>query len=153
MAINKPYGLPVHGGPSVHHNVARYLPKLAEVLNPAKKQTLHLVHRIDKETTGVLLLARTAERAAQIHDMFLKRLVRKTYWVLTRGIPDPLKGIDLVSKSCIKELRDWKSTRQQQLYYWRLRLPGIVDIPIGESDASGTHRVGLKVYFLLSNLT
>ncbi|GAV02436.1 hypothetical protein RvY_13003 [Ramazzottius varieornatus] len=113
VAINKPYGLPVHGGPSVHHHVARYLPKLAEILDPTKKlETLHMVHRIDKETTGVLLLARTAERAAQIHDLFLKRNVRKIYWVLTKGVPDPLKGI--------------------------------INIPIGESDFSGTHRKVLR---------
>ncbi|OQV20229.1 putative RNA pseudouridylate synthase domain-containing protein 4 [Hypsibius exemplaris] len=115
VAINKPYGLPVHGGPGVHHSVAKYLPDLAKALDrTGQPETLHMVHRIDKETTGVLLLARNAKTAAQLNDMFLKRIVKKYYWTITRGVPTPARGI--------------------------------LDIPVGDSTATGLYRRVLRPY-------
>ncbi|KAL5016564.1 hypothetical protein ScPMuIL_006153 [Solemya velum] len=92
VAINKPYGLPSHGGPGVHVSVAHLLPSLARQLD-SRLDTLHLVHRLDKETTGVMLLARTPEVAWKLHNAFRRREVKKAYWVLTKGVPNPTSGI------------------------------------------------------------
>ncbi|XP_036360060.1 uncharacterized protein LOC115213410 isoform X2 [Octopus sinensis] len=91
VAINKPYGLSSHGGPGVHVSLADLLPELAAKIY--HKGTLHLIHRLDKETTGVLLLARTAEMAAVLHKMFREQEVLKTYWAITKGVPNPDVGI------------------------------------------------------------
>ncbi|XP_052824848.1 uncharacterized protein LOC106873813 isoform X2 [Octopus bimaculoides] len=91
VAINKPYGLSSHGGPGVHVSLADLLPELAAKIY--HKGTLHLIHRLDKETTGVLLLARTAEMAAVLHKMFREQEVIKKYWAITKGVPNPDIGI------------------------------------------------------------
>ncbi|ESP00978.1 hypothetical protein LOTGIDRAFT_140139 [Lottia gigantea] len=95
IAINKPYGLPSHGGPGVKFSVGGLLHQLAESLNDRDNslQTLHLIHRLDKETTGVMLLAKRAAVAEELREYFVKRKVVKKYWVITKGIPDPLEGV------------------------------------------------------------
>ncbi|XP_072024631.1 pseudouridylate synthase RPUSD4, mitochondrial-like [Amphiura filiformis] len=95
VAIDKPYGIPSHGGPRVTHNIDSLLPLLAR--NLAKKgdedPTLHLVHRLDKETTGVMVLAKTEHMLRRLQAMFRHRKVIKKYWVITVGIPDPPSGV------------------------------------------------------------
>lgn len=92
IAVDKPYGLPSHGGPGVHHSMDRYTQPLAERLGHAVDK-LHLVHRLDKETTGVFLLAKNEKVAWRLHQMFKKREVVKRYWVITKGVPDPTQGV------------------------------------------------------------
>ncbi|OXB81230.1 UNVERIFIED_CONTAM: hypothetical protein H355_014274 [Colinus virginianus] len=55
VVLNKPYGLPVHGGPGVKNCIADVLPVLAKMLVNMKAEPLHLCHRLDKETTGVMV--------------------------------------------------------------------------------------------------
>ncbi|XP_050409455.1 uncharacterized protein LOC126824300 [Patella vulgata] len=94
IAIDKPYGLPSHGGPGVHMSVGQLLPALAERLDPTGElSTLHLVHRLDKETTGVMLLARTSEMASELKGYFIRREVIKKYWAITKGVPKLPEGI------------------------------------------------------------
>ncbi|KAL3857482.1 hypothetical protein ACJMK2_012150 [Sinanodonta woodiana] len=92
VAINKPYGLPSHGGPGVQISVGQLLPSLAEKLD-RKLETLHLIHRLDKEATGVMLLARTPEMAWRINGAFRHREVIKKYWAITKNVPKPSEGI------------------------------------------------------------
>ncbi|KAK3587084.1 hypothetical protein CHS0354_014959 [Potamilus streckersoni] len=92
VAINKPYGLPSHGGPGVEISVGQFLPSLAEKLD-RKLETLHLIHRLDKEATGVMLLARTPEMAWRMNGAFRHREVIKKYWAITKNVPKPTEGI------------------------------------------------------------
>ncbi|KAJ8017634.1 Mitochondrial RNA pseudouridine synthase Rpusd4 [Holothuria leucospilota] len=55
--------------------------------------SLHLIHRLDKETTGVMMLARSKVTARELHQLFFQRKVQKKYWVVTVGVPEPMEGI------------------------------------------------------------
>lgn len=90
MALNKPPGLPMHGGPKVTISLARTFPKLASAL---KCERLFLLHRLDQNSTGVVLLCRSTETLREIRQMFLDRRVIKKYWCLTKGVPMPEEGI------------------------------------------------------------
>ncbi|XP_035691466.1 mitochondrial RNA pseudouridine synthase Rpusd4-like [Branchiostoma floridae] len=90
VAIEKPYGVPVHGGPGMGVSIADSLPLLQQAL---KTDRLYLVHRLDKETTGVMLLAKTDDMARQLHSLFRLRKVIKKYWVLTMGVPSHEEGV------------------------------------------------------------
>ncbi|NWI22493.1 RUSD4 synthase, partial [Sula dactylatra] len=93
VVINKPYGLPVHGGPGIKNCIADVLPILAKMLENMKAEPLHLCHRLDKETTGVMVLARSKEAADRIRLLFKTRQVEKIYWAISLGDPDPTEGI------------------------------------------------------------
>ncbi|NXT84066.1 RUSD4 synthase, partial [Zapornia atra] len=93
VVINKPYGLPVHGGPGIRNCIADVLPILAKMLENMKAEPLHLCHRLDKETTGVMVLARSKEVAEKVRLLFKTRQVEKIYWAITLGTPDPAEGI------------------------------------------------------------
>ncbi|XP_032848323.2 mitochondrial RNA pseudouridine synthase RPUSD4 isoform X1 [Tyto alba] len=93
VVINKPYGLPVHGGPGIKNCIADVLPILAKMLENMKAEPLHLCHRLDKETTGVMVLARSKETADRIRFLFKTRQVEKIYWAISLGDPDPAEGI------------------------------------------------------------
>ncbi|KAK1328489.1 hypothetical protein QTO34_012062 [Cnephaeus nilssonii] len=93
VVINKPYGLPVHGGPGVKLCISDVLPILAKVLHGHKAEPLHLCHRLDKETTGVMVLARNKEVAHQVQELFRTRQVVKKYWAITVRVPVPSAGV------------------------------------------------------------
>ncbi|XP_015994603.2 mitochondrial RNA pseudouridine synthase RPUSD4 [Rousettus aegyptiacus] len=93
VVINKPYGLPVHGGPGVQLCISDVLPILAKILNGHKAEPLHLCHRLDKETTGVMVLAREKDVAHQVQELFRTRQVAKKYWAITVHIPVPSAGV------------------------------------------------------------
>ncbi len=92
VALDKPYGLPSHGGPGVHHSIGKLLPKLAQKLN-GDLENLQLIHRLDKETTGVMVVAKNKAAAWKLHGMFKRREVVKKYWMLTKGVPNPVEGV------------------------------------------------------------
>lgn len=91
IVINKPYGLSSHGGPGINVSMGQAVSELAKKINHPGE--IHLVHRLDKETTGVIVLAKTDKMAHTLKDMFQKRQVIKTYWTLTKGIPNLPQGI------------------------------------------------------------
>ncbi|MGB7243575.1 MAG: RluA family pseudouridine synthase [Sulfitobacter sp.] len=88
IALNKPPGLPVQGG-SGH---ARHVDGLAEALMFDLDEKPRLVHRIDKDTSGVLLMARTRAVAATLTANFRHRETRKIYWAAVAGVPHPKNG-------------------------------------------------------------
>jgi 23S rRNA pseudouridine955/2504/2580 synthase len=91
IAINKPAGLAVQGGSGTDQHIDGVLDAFAE-----GGERPRLVHRLDKDTSGVLLLARTTAAARKLAATFRTRAARKYYWAITVGVPDPVQGrIDL----------------------------------------------------------
>jgi len=88
MVLNKPAGLAVQGGSGVTRNVDDML----EVMRDAKGQKPRLVHRLDKETAGCLLIAKTRFAATGLTGSFRHRSARKIYWALVAGVPKPKQG-------------------------------------------------------------
>nr|XP_051704008.1 pseudouridylate synthase RPUSD4, mitochondrial isoform X1 [Oryctolagus cuniculus] len=93
VVISKPYGLPVHGGPGVRLCISDVLPILAKMLRGHKAEPLHLCHRLDKETTGVMVLTWEKEVAHQVQELFRTRQVVKKYWAITVHVPVPSAGV------------------------------------------------------------
>ena len=93
IAINKLPGLPVQGG----SKVSRHLDGMLDALKFDAKETPRLVHRLDKDTSGVLLLARDRMAARSLTAAFRAKKARKIYWALTVGVPSPHNG-EIVSK-------------------------------------------------------
>ncbi|GAB5449526.1 RluA family pseudouridine synthase [Gymnodinialimonas sp.] len=88
IALNKPAGLPTQGGTGQ----ARHVDGLAEALTFGFDEKPRLVHRLDKDTSGVLLLARTRMGAKALTDAFRLRSTRKIYWAAVAGSPLPRMG-------------------------------------------------------------
>lgn len=88
LAINKPVGLAVQGGSKTTRHLDGMLAHLA--LDAPERP--RLVHRLDKDTSGVMLLARDRETAATLGRAFKDRRTRKVYWAVTVGVPEPKAG-------------------------------------------------------------
>lgn len=89
IAINKPPGLPSQGGSGQGN---RHVDALAEALKFGRSDKPLLVHRLDKDTSGVLLLARSHRIARRLSEAFRARETRKIYWAAVAGVPDPRIG-------------------------------------------------------------
>ena len=89
IAINKPAGLAVQGGTGTH----RHLDGLLAALQFDAPERPRLVHRLDKDTSGVLLLARHAKAARFLTAAFKRDRIWKTYWALAAGVPAPRSGV------------------------------------------------------------
>ena len=88
IALNKPAGLPVQGG----SRVARHLDAMLDALRFDATDAPRLVHRLDRDTSGVLLLARHAAAARELTALFRSRQLQKLYWALVVGVPKPTQG-------------------------------------------------------------
>lgn len=88
IALNKPPGLPVQGG----SKLTRHVDGLADALRFGMDEAPRLVHRLDKDTSGVLILARTRAMAAAITQAIRHRETRKIYWAVVAGVPTPYLG-------------------------------------------------------------
>lgn len=92
LVINKPAGLATQGGTKTETHVDGLLDALCYGLDNRPK----LVHRLDKDTSGALLLARTPRSAGHFAKTFSSRTARKVYWALVVGVPEIYDGfIDL----------------------------------------------------------
>ena len=88
IALNKPPGLPVQGG----SRVARHLDAMMDALRFDAAEVPRLVHRLDRDTSGILLLARHAAAARDLTALFRGRQLQKLYWALVVGVPKPAQG-------------------------------------------------------------
>src|SRR6516165_2265529 len=88
LVLNKPMGLAVQGG----SGTKRHLDGMLEALRDAQGQRPRLVHRLDKDTAGCLLVAKTRFAAAALAKTFRSRSARKIYWALVAGVPKPRQG-------------------------------------------------------------
>jgi len=92
IVLNKPYGLPVQGGPGI----TRHLDGMLDGLRYGHPDRPRLVHRLDRDTSGVIVLARSPGVAARLAAAFRTRAVQKTYWAVVAGRPVPVAGrVDL----------------------------------------------------------
>ncbi|MEQ8481298.1 MAG: RluA family pseudouridine synthase [Hoeflea sp.] len=88
LVFNKPAGLAVQGGSGVTRNVDDML----EAWRNKKGEKPRLVHRLDRDTAGVLVVARTRGAAQSLTAAFRERTTKKTYWALVRGVPRNREG-------------------------------------------------------------
>jgi 23S rRNA pseudouridine955/2504/2580 synthase len=88
FVLNKPPGLATQGGTKTHQHLDRLLDGLADERGRPK-----LVHRLDKDTSGALLVARTARSAGHFAKAFSGRTARKVYWAILVGVPDADEGV------------------------------------------------------------
>jgi 23S rRNA pseudouridine955/2504/2580 synthase len=100
MVLNKPMGLAVQGGSGTYKHVDGML---ASMRSPDGQQP-RLVHRLDKDTAGCLLVAKTRFAAAALAKNFRARSARKIYWALVVGVPRPKQG--RISTFLAKEERE-----------------------------------------------
>lgn len=88
LVLNKPMGLAVQGG----SGTTRHVDGMLAVLTDRNGQRPRLVHRLDKDTAGCLLVAKTRFAAAALAKNFRSRSARKFYWALVAGVPKPKQG-------------------------------------------------------------
>lgn len=119
IVLDKAAGLAVQGGTGQ----TKHLDAMLDLLKFDAKERPKLVHRLDKDTSGCLVLARNAFAATRLTESFRSRDARKIYWAITVGVPDPHQGrIDL---SLSKEpgaggermMVDPKNGQRAQTYY------------------------------------
>ena len=88
LVLNKPPGLAVQGGTKTTQHIDRLL----EGLGDGPETRPRLVHRLDRDTSGVLVIAKRRAVAAKLGRAFQTRSVRKIYWALVNGVPKPPQG-------------------------------------------------------------
>lgn len=88
LVLEKPFGIAVQGGTGTKRHIDGLLAGMADRFGDRPR----LVHRLDRDTTGVLLVAKTREAAARLGRVFQTRSAAKTYWALVRGVPKPPQG-------------------------------------------------------------
>ena len=120
IAVNKPAGLPVHRSKMVN-DAEHYL---VDVLREQVGGNVYLAHRLDRATSGVLLVARSSEVAAALGEQFMGRDVHKQYLVVVRGWPEPAAGmVDYP----LPGSRETGPRREARTHYQRL---ATVEVPI-----------------------
>jgi 23S rRNA pseudouridine955/2504/2580 synthase len=88
LVLNKPAGLAVQGG----SGTPRHVDGMLDALREERGQRPRLVHRLDKDTAGCLLVAKTRFAATALAKSFRSRAARKIYWALVAGVPKPRQG-------------------------------------------------------------
>jgi 23S rRNA pseudouridine955/2504/2580 synthase len=103
LVLNKPMGLSVQGG----SGTTRHVDGMLDVMRDKRGQRPRLVHRLDKDTAGCLLVAKTRFAASSLAKIFRSREARKIYWALVAGVPKPRQG--RISTFLAKEEREDES--------------------------------------------
>ena len=87
LVLNKPFGLATQGG----SGQKRHIDGMLEALAKGNTRPV-LVHRLDRDTSGVLLCAKSRRMAADLGEIFRSRHAKKIYWALVEGVPKPAQG-------------------------------------------------------------
>lgn len=120
IAVNKPAGLAVHRSKMVANAEAFLIDELRAQVGGV----VYLAHRLDRATSGVLLIARSAETAAALGEQFMGRDVHKQYLAVVRGWPEPAEGtVDYA----LPGARDSGPRREARTRYRRL---AAIEVPI-----------------------
>lgn len=88
FVLDKPSGFAVQGGTKTHHHLDGLLMGLGVEVGERPL----LVHRLDRDTSGVIVVAKRRAVASALGKLFATRAVKKTYWAVTRGVPKPAQG-------------------------------------------------------------
>jgi 23S rRNA pseudouridine955/2504/2580 synthase len=88
LVLDKPFGIAVQGGTGTRRHLDGILAGMADRFGDRPR----LVHRLDRDTTGVLLVAKKRDIAAKLGRAFQTRAAAKTYWALVKGVPVPRQG-------------------------------------------------------------
>lgn len=88
MVLNKPAGLAVQGG----SGLKRHLDGMLDAFTDRKGNKPRLVHRLDRDTSGIILVARTRKAAQELTKSFRHRNTQKIYWAVVAGVPKPRQG-------------------------------------------------------------
>ena len=107
LVLNKPAGLAVQGGSGTRRHLDAMVAAYAQTDPPPR-----LAHRLDRDTSGVLIFAKTADAAAKIGKAFQGHKVEKTYWALVHGRPKPLHG---EIKGFLRKAPGGKKGREQMM--------------------------------------
>ena len=105
LIINKQSGIAVQGGEEIFHSVDKLL---SEQMN----QKIYLVHRLDKDTAGILVTAKNPKAAAEYTKMFAEKSITKEYVAICTGSPSPASG-----KIC--DEIEHKGIKKQAVTYYR----------------------------------
>ncbi|ALN73736.1 MULTISPECIES: RluA family pseudouridine synthase [unclassified Aureimonas] len=97
FVFNKPAGLAVQGG----SGLSRHVDKMLEAWRSKKGEKPRLVHRLDRDTSGILVVARTRGAAVALTKSFRERDTKKRYWAILKGVPQPKDG--RISTYLVKE--------------------------------------------------
>lgn len=87
VVFNKPHGLAVQGGTKTERHLDGLLAAFERDGHRPK-----LVHRLDRDTSGVMIVGRTSAAAAHLAQEFRRQTTQKLYWALTHGVPSPREG-------------------------------------------------------------
>jgi len=111
MILNKPYGLATQGGKGIDNHID----KLLSAWDKEGEDRYRLVHRLDKNTTGTLIVAKNRKSANFYTNCFKDRSVKKIYWAIVYGVPNIVKGkIDLPVNERSKKSDDSKNKQKTQ---------------------------------------
>ena len=130
IALNKPEGLASQGGSfQGDHHIDAY----KSALQFDAREAPRLIHRLDKDTAGVLLLARNVKAASSFSSLFKEKLIEKVYWALVEGVPKKEEGIvesyigkeDIwrpdLKKDLSEEKRTWdKGNKKKAISYYKV---------------------------------
>ena len=89
VILNKPFGIAVQGGTKTARHIDGLLAGMADRFGGERPR---LVHRLDRDTSGILVVAKDRQTAARLGRLFQTRSVQKIYWAVTRGSPKPPQG-------------------------------------------------------------
>jgi 23S rRNA pseudouridine955/2504/2580 synthase len=106
LVLNKPHGLSVQGG----SGTPRHIDGMLDTMRDAKGEKPRLVHRLDRDTAGCLVLGKTRLAASRLAETFRTRSARKIYWAIVAGVPEPHQG--RISTFLAKD-RDPKAEKMQ----------------------------------------
>lgn len=151
LVINKPFGLAVQGGTGT----TQHLDGALDELRFGHEERPRLVHRLDRDTAGVMVLARHPDAARKLADSFRKHKARKYYWAVTLGRPELAKGrieaaLAKSEGSYEKMEYDEKGGREALTYYHILESAGRVASWVALWPVTGrTHQ--LRAHLALIN--
>jgi tRNA pseudouridine32 synthase/23S rRNA pseudouridine746 synthase/23S rRNA pseudouridine1911/1915/1917 synthase len=103
IILNKPHGIPVHAGPNGGDNLEDYFSQLKFDY----KETPHLAHRLDRDTSGCLVLGRNERALRKLGKLFEAGRIKKTYWAIVMGKMEKPEGTIDVPLKKVKQPKGW----------------------------------------------
>ncbi len=111
LVLDKPFGLAVQGG----SGMVRHIDGMLASMPNERGERPVLVHRLDRDTSGVLLVAKTRKIAAGLGEIFRSRQARKIYWALVEGVPKPAQGRISLYLAKGEGMGEARSTRREEV--------------------------------------